>query len=104
MEIRFEWDDEKAVQNFRKHSVSFEEVTTLFTSGVEYLEIFDAEHSDEEERFICIGPIARGIVLVVIVDLDFGLIRVISARRATRHESTLYSQFISERLDDRRHS
>lgn len=72
-------------------------MTALFTSGVDYLEIFDVEHSLDEERFICIGPIARGIVLVVIVDVDTDLIRIISARRATRHESLMHQQFLEER-------
>ena len=96
---RFEWDAEKAAQNVRKHALSFEEAISLFTSGVDYLEIFDADHSDEEERFICIGPIARGIVLVVVVDVDADLIRIISARLATRREVFLYSQYRQERSD-----
>jgi uncharacterized DUF497 family protein len=50
-------------------------VISLFTSGMDYLEIFDADDSDEEERFICIGRIARGIVLVVVVDVNTDLIR-----------------------------
>ena len=96
---RFEWDAEKAAQNVRKHALSFEEAISLFTSGVDYLEIFDADHSDEEERFICIGPIARGIVLVVVVDVDADLIRIISARLATRREVFLYGQYLQERSD-----
>ncbi|MFZ4638156.1 MAG: BrnT family toxin [Pirellulales bacterium] len=95
--LRFEWNEEKALANERKHAISFAEVTTLFTSGVDYLEIFDVEHSLDEERFICIGPIARGIVLVVIVDMDTDLIRIISARRATRRESLMLEQFLEER-------
>ncbi|MFM7207921.1 MAG: BrnT family toxin [Planctomycetaceae bacterium] len=100
MAIHFDWDEEKAARNIRKHSISFAEVTSLFTSGMEYLEIFDTEHSHDEERFICIGPIARGIVLVVIVDMGTDLIRIISARHATRRESLLYEQFLEERSHD----
>jgi len=48
-----------------KHGVSFEEASVLFTRGDDYLEIFDDAHSGEEDRFIAIGPIARGLVLVV---------------------------------------
>jgi uncharacterized DUF497 family protein len=61
-------------------------VISLFTSGMDYLEIFDADHSDEEERFICIGRIARDIVLVVVVDVNTDLIRLLSVRhpRAVR--------------------
>jgi uncharacterized DUF497 family protein len=81
---RFGWDEEKAAKNLRKHALSFEEASRLFTPGVDYLEIFDADHSDEEERFICIGPITRAIVLVVIADVDTDVIRILSARDAAR--------------------
>lgn len=97
MTIRFEWDDEKASQNLRKHGVSFEEVQCLFTSGVAYLEIYDLEHSIDEDRFICIGAIERGIVLVVIVDTADDTFRIISARRATRGEARRYAEFLQER-------
>lgn len=99
MSFRFEWDEGKAAGNVRKHALSFSEASTLFTSGVDYLEIFDVEHSVEEERFICIGPIARGIVVVVIMDEDSDVIRIVSARLATRRESLLYAEFLEERSD-----
>ena len=104
MSIRFEWDEGKAAGNIRKHAISFPEASTLFASGVDYLEIFDVEHSAEEERFICIGPIARGIVVVVIVDEDADVIRILSARLATHRESLLYVEFLEERSDGRRPS
>jgi len=95
--LRFEWDDDKAAGNVRKHAIAFAEACVLFTSGVDYLEIFDIEHSAEEERFICIGPIARGIIVVVTVDVDIDVIRIISARLATRREAVLYADFLEER-------
>lgn len=98
--IQFEWDEQKAARNISKHAISFEEVIPLFTSGVDYLEIFDTDHSHDEERFICIGPITRGIVVVVFVDEDSDLIRIISARRATRRELLLYGQYLKDRSDD----
>lgn len=104
MSLRFEWDEDKAARNVRKHAIAFGEASALFTSGVDYLEIFDIEHSVEEERFICIGPIARGIVVVVTVDVDIDVIRIISARLATRRESLLYAEFLEERSDGRRPS
>ena len=55
----FEWDDEKDLTNQRKHGLSFAEARRLFESGANYLEIFDAEHSESEDRFIAIGPVAR---------------------------------------------
>ena len=55
--MRFEWDPAKDRINREKHSLSFDEATELFKAGVGYLEIDDEEHSDEDDRFIAIGPI-----------------------------------------------
>ena len=55
-EVKFSWDAAKNLSNKKKHNVRFEEAQALFESG-DYLEIFDAEHSEAEERFIAIGPI-----------------------------------------------
>jgi uncharacterized DUF497 family protein len=49
--VEFEWDDAKDSSNQEKHGVSFDEARTLFTSGDDYLKIFDADHSDSEDRF-----------------------------------------------------
>lgn len=92
--IRFEWDDQKAALNRSKHAISFEEVRELFTSGVDYLQIYDVEHSLHEDRFVCIGLIAGGIVVVVVEEADEDVIRIISARRATRRESILLGDFL----------
>jgi uncharacterized DUF497 family protein len=88
--VRFEWDPAKDVANRRRHGISFEEVEELFTSDVEYLEIFDDEHSQDEDRFIAIGPIAQGVILVVYTERHEGVVRIISARRATRAEARLF--------------
>lgn len=85
-----EWDEAKNVANQRKHRISFEEARQLFESGVDFFEIFDREHSDFEDRFVAIGPISRGLVLVVYTELENDTIRIISARLATRREQALY--------------
>ena len=85
-----EWDEAKNVANQRKHGLSFEEVRQLFDSGVEYIEIFDRDHSDFEDRFIAIGPIDRGLILVVYTELEDDITRIISARSATKREQALY--------------
>lgn len=92
--MRFEWDEAKNVANQRKHGVSFEEACELFGEANEYLEVFDQDHSDDEERFICIGPIERGLVLVVKTEPAEDAIRIISARFATKRESNMYKDFI----------
>jgi uncharacterized protein len=63
--VKVDWDDAKNLANQRKHGVSFEEASELFTSGADHLEIFDEAHSDDEDRFIAIGHIVRGLVLVI---------------------------------------
>ena len=87
--MKVSWDDAKNVANQRRHGVSFEEASELFTSGVDYLEIFDADHSVEEDRFIAIGPIRRGLILIVWTERDEETIRLISARWATKSEQDL---------------
>ena len=54
------------------------------------MEIFDDAHSDEEDRFIAIGPIERGLVLVVYTEHDDEMVRLVSARWATKREAELY--------------
>jgi uncharacterized protein len=78
------------------HGVSFEEASYLFLSGVDYLEIFDDEHSLTEDRLIAIGPIRRGVVLVVWTERDEETIRIISARWATNRERLLYRSHMED--------
>ena len=70
--MRFEWDPAKAEANLRKHGVSFEDARTLFTSGQDYLEIYDERHSDDEDRFIAVGRAAGGVICVVFVERGDG--------------------------------
>ena len=84
--MRFVWDPGKDRTNRAKHGLSFEEATELFKSGVEYLEIYDEQHSDEEDRFIAIGPIKRGLIVVVYAERDEDILRLLSARMATKKE------------------
>ena len=101
--VKVAWDEAKNLANQRKHGVSFEEAKELFVSNVDYLEIFDDTHSDFEDRFLAIGPIARGLVLVVWTERDEDTIRIISARWATRREQELYRIYgasISRSIDD----
>jgi len=92
--VRVVWDEAKNRTNRKKHGVSFEEASSLFHRGDDYLEIFDDAHSDEEDRFIAIGPIKKGLVLVVYTERDEDTIRLISARWATKREADLYRSHI----------
>jgi uncharacterized DUF497 family protein len=93
-DLDFEWDPEKDRENQAKHGLAFDEAETLFTSGVDYLDIYDVEHS-EEDRFIAIGPIARGVVVVVYTDRPDRVRRLISARPATPTEEELFLRSMS---------
>ncbi len=94
--VKVAWNESKNLANQAKHGVSFEEAAALFSSGVDYLEIFDESHSDQEERFIAIGPIRRGLVLVVWTEREEGTTRIISARWATQREHTAYRSFMEQ--------
>ncbi len=88
--MRFEWDPRKAAANAAKHGVSFEEAQEVFAGSP--VTILDAAHSALEPRFWTVGPIARGIILVVWTAREAGVIRIISARPASRAERRLYRQ------------
>ena len=88
--MQFEWDDAKERSNQTKHGLSFSEAKQLFEGNRDYLEIFDASHSDNEDRFIAIGEINRGIAVVVYTEREEDLIRIIGARLATRKEQQQY--------------
>lgn len=91
--MRITWDPIKGEANLRKHGVSFEEAQALFLSSEDYLEIYDEAHSESEDRFIAVGPIPRGLVLVVWTERDEDVIRIISARWATPAERDLYVSY-----------
>jgi uncharacterized DUF497 family protein len=94
--VKVAWDDVKNRENLQKHKVSFEEASELFRSGHDYLEIFDDEHSTDEDRFIAIGPIRRGLILIVWTERDEDTIRIISARWAEEPERALYRVYLDE--------
>jgi len=97
--VRIEWEEQKNADNQVKHGVSFEEVRVLFTSGQDYLELYDDVHSIFEDRFIAIGIIPRGLAVVLLTERDEDIIRIISARWATRREQRLYNDYMEHRHD-----
>ncbi len=94
--MSLEWDPVKDQANREKHGISFEEASELFKRGEDYLEIYDEEHSADEERFIGIGPIPAGIVVVIYTERSDDVIRLISARRAIKTEVQLFHQYFEE--------
>jgi len=93
--ISFVWDENKARDNLEKHKVSFEEAQTVFSDPNARV-IFDTEHSSDEERFILLG-ISSGLRLLVVChsyrEAEM-LIRIISARKATKNEQKQYGSFL----------
>ena len=91
--LRFEWDENKNRINQEKHKISFEEAKTVFYD-LEALVIDDPEHSKEEERFIILG-LSRTANLLVVCHCyreTETVIRIISARKATKTETNYYSK------------
>jgi len=89
--IRFDWDKEKNIANQRKHGISFEEAQSVFVDE-NALMIYDPDHSGNEDRFILLG-LSASIRLLVVCHCyrkDDDIIRIISARKATRMEQKRY--------------
>ena len=91
--ILFEWDTNKAKANIIKHGVSFEEAATVFDDECAIL-FDDPDHSILEERFLIIGLSVNARVLTVCHCVRFNerMIRIISARKATKNEIAQYRE------------
>ena len=89
--ITFKWDASKASLNKKKHGISFDEAKTVFFDE-NAIVIHDPEHSDDEERFVILGisAIARLLVVCHCFRKKGSVIRIISARKATKRESIQY--------------
>lgn len=86
----FEWDPAKAAINRRKHGVSFEEASEVFSDAPRVMS--DLEHSDVEDRYLAIGFSDRGRMLVVSHVYRDGRVRIISARLATKRDRDWYAK------------
>ena len=89
--IKFDWHPSKAAANLKKHQVSFEEAQSVFYDDFA-VQFFDNEHSEEEERFLLLGMSVHSKLLLVCHCERHGgeVIRIISARKATKRESAFY--------------
>jgi len=93
--LRFDWDEQKNKSNRTKHGIWFEEAQSIFNDPHGRL-FNDPEHSDDEDRFILIGMSSAARILVVVHcdrESDF-VVRIISARKATRKEVRFYEEGI----------
>lgn len=94
LELDFEWDAAKAGANRRKHGIPFPRAATVFRDP-SALTIPDEEHSDAEPRWVTLGLADNGVLTVVIhtyedTGTDTAVVRIISARQATRSEQRQY--------------
>jgi uncharacterized DUF497 family protein len=91
MGLEFEWDDDKAASNKKKHGVTFEEAASVFADPL--AAIFDDEiHSAEEQREIIVGHSSKARLILVCFTERADAIRIISARRATKKERDDYEE------------
>lgn len=93
--VRFDWDERKNKRNRAKHGIWFEEAQSVFDDPRGRL-FHDPDHSDEEDRFVLLGMSSAERILVVVHCYRQGesLIRIISARKATKKEVRLYEEGI----------
>jgi uncharacterized protein len=92
MALRFEWDPKKAAKNLEKHKVSFEEASTVFRDPLAKL-FYDQDHSSHEVREILVGySILDRLLLVSFTEREQDLVRIISARIATKRERQAHEE------------
>lgn len=91
MSLTFEWDEDKAEENLRKHVVGFEEAKTIFNDPFS-MTIYDSEHSSNEERYVDIGLSLKGRLIVVSYTERKENIRIINSRKATKKEQKIYEE------------
>jgi uncharacterized protein len=89
--MQFEWNGNKAASNLSKHGVSFEEAKSVFDDPL-YVDFYDPNHSEDEERYLIVGESNRGRLLIVSYTERGNSIRLISAREVTRIEREAYEE------------
>lgn len=87
--MRFDWDENKAESNFRKHGITFDDAVTIFADPY-LLFTEDVKHSEGEEREWGIGEAENGLIIVVVFTVRGDTFRIISARQATKKERFQY--------------
>ncbi|MCA2938306.1 MAG: BrnT family toxin [Microcystis sp. M113S1] len=89
--LTFEWDIEKNRVNQKKHGVSFEEAKSVFYDD-KAIQFWDDDHSEQEDRFLLLGKSYKMRILLIVhcYREEESVIRIISARKATKNESQQY--------------
>jgi len=89
--FKFEWDDQKAASNIQKQGISFDEAVTVFADEMA-LTFADTDHFETEDRSRPYGISNKGRLLVVVHTERRNHVRIISARKATRYEKSIYNE------------
>ena len=92
--MQFEWDQHKAVSNFKKHKVSFETAITVFDDPYALIAPDEKHSTAKEEREWIIGESDKGVLVVVFTKrIQKVVYRIISARKANKQERRLYEEY-----------
>ena len=89
--MTFEWDQQKAQSNLVKHGIAFKEAQTVFDDPL-YVDFYDPDHSQNENRYIIIGASSMGHILLVSYTERGNITRIISARKVTKQEFKAYQE------------
>ena len=89
--MQFAWDPKKSASNWRDHKVTFEEASSVFGDSLA-ITFDDPDHSEGERRLLTFGLSEQGRLLVLSHTERRGIVRIISARRATRAERLIYEE------------
>jgi uncharacterized protein len=89
--MKFEWGKPKAEQNWLKHRVAFEEAKTIFEDPL-LVDLYDPDHSLDEDRYLCIGMSIQRRLLIVSYTEREDSTRLISAREVTQAEREAYEE------------
>ncbi|NJR66996.1 MAG: BrnT family toxin [Leptolyngbyaceae cyanobacterium CRU_2_3] len=89
--MQFDWDKNKAERNLSKHGVPFEEAKSVFDDPL-YVDFYDPDHSEDEERYLIVGESDRGRLLIVSYTERGDSVRLVSAREVTRAEREAYEE------------
>ncbi|WP_035798089.1 BrnT family toxin [Crocosphaera chwakensis] len=94
----FQWDEKKHQTNIKKHGFDFIDAWEIFESPM--LIELDSRQNYEEERYIEIGFLRQYIVVVVFIELNDSVIRIISLRKALKHEQIKFTKYIRNQLGE----
>jgi uncharacterized DUF497 family protein len=94
--MRFEWDEAKNRANIRKHRIDFADIPQVFDGPM--VVALDTRKEYGEDRWIGTGFLRQAVVVVVFVETSLNTIRIISARKAEKHEREKFKEEIQDRL------